>query len=63
MCGVSCSSLLSSAILTSGLGDEGCEDVVMEVTSQDFMDALAKLTPSVTAEELKRYKEMEKTSH
>lgn len=38
-------------------------DGVLEVTTQDFMDALGRLTPSVTQEELKRYKEMEKISH
>eukprot|EP00731_Ephydatia_muelleri_P023559 Em0015g1142a len=45
-----------------GLGDDGWEGV-LEVTSQDFKDALAQLTPSVTQEELQRYKEMEKISH
>ena len=46
----------------AGLGDDGWEGV-LEVTSQDFKDALTRLTPSVTEEELKRYKDMEKISH
>ena len=43
----------------TGLSDEGWEGV-LEVTSQNFLDALERLTPSVSLEELKRYKEMEK---
>ena len=57
-------SVLYSILISvcAGLGDDGWEGV-LEVTSQDFKDALARLTPSVTQEELQRYKEMEKISH
>ena len=34
---------------------------VLTVTQEDFLEALEKLTPSVSAEELQRYKDIKKT--
>lgn len=34
---------------------------VLTVTQEDFFEALEKLTPSVSAEELQRYKDIKKT--
>jgi len=44
----------------TGMSDDEWEGV-LTVTQEDFLEALEKLTPSVSAEELQRYKDIKKT--
>ena len=44
----------------TGMTDDEWEGV-LTVTQEDFLEALEKLTPSVSAEELQRYKDIKKT--
>ena len=45
---------------TTGMSDDEWEGV-LAVTQDDFLEALEKLVPSVSPEELQRYKDIKKT--